>query len=66
MNVIGDFWPFIARQYQLYKYMLPTAIIAFMMILLGIRMAFGSKSILALGKPPRMDADSEKRGGASS
>ncbi len=66
MNVIGDFWPFIARQYQLYKYMLPTAIIAFMMILLGIRMAFGSKSILAIGKPPRLDTDSEKRGGASS
>lgn len=66
MNVIGDFWPFIARQYQMYKYMLPTAIIAFIMILLGMRLAFGSKSILAIGKPPRMEQDSEERGGASS
>ncbi|MHA7967533.1 hypothetical protein ACX93W_25755 [Paenibacillus sp. CAU 1782] len=66
MNVIGDYWPFIARQYQMYKYMLPTAIIAFIMILLGMRLAFGSKSILAIGKPPRPEQDSEKRGGASS
>lgn len=46
MSVISRYFVEIQIQYMQYKYMLPTAIIAFVMIVVGLRLAFGSRSLL--------------------
>ncbi|MFF2890237.1 hypothetical protein [Paenibacillus sp. NPDC057967] len=44
-------WPGLYQQYMQYKYMLPTAVIAFVMIVIGLRLAFGRRSLLGSGTP---------------
>ncbi|MCR2805288.1 hypothetical protein [Paenibacillus soyae] len=44
-----DYFPHIYAQYMEYKYMLPTVIIAFVMIVIGLRLAFGRSSVLSAG-----------------
>lgn len=63
IGMISDYWwPGIWRHYQAYKYMFPTAVIAFVMIVLGMKLAFGSKSILAVAKPPKpTDVEAHER-----
>lgn len=43
-------------QYMQVKYMIPTAVVAFIMIIVGLRLAFGSKSPVGerRGKPPEL------------
>lgn len=55
------------KVYQLYldtKYMFPTAIIAFVMIVLGLRLAFGRRSLLSVGvlENKGESLDEEERG----
>jgi TM2 domain-containing membrane protein YozV len=46
---LHDHFPEISYQYTQYKYMFPTAVIAFVMIVLGLRLAFGRRSLLSAG-----------------
>lgn len=60
LNIVFKIWPESYHQYLQYKYMLPTAIIAFVMIVIGLRLAFGRRSLLGSGvptnsAPPRYD-----------
>ncbi|WP_397374625.1 hypothetical protein [Paenibacillus sp. PAMC21692] len=64
MRALNERFPVIVREYLMYKYMFPTAIIAFVMIVLGLRLAFGSKSVLGAVMPPERDfAGRDKEGG---
>ncbi|WP_425517576.1 hypothetical protein [Paenibacillus agaridevorans] len=64
MRALNERFPVIVREYLMYKYMFPTAIIAFVMIVLGLRLAFGNKSVLGAVMPPERDfAGRDKEGG---
>ncbi|RJE86025.1 hypothetical protein D3P07_18215 [Paenibacillus sp. 1011MAR3C5] len=51
LGVVFRNWPGLYHQYVQYKYMLPTAIIAFVMIVIGLRLAFGRRSLLGNSTP---------------
>lgn len=53
INELRHRFPLIFEQYLNYKYMLPTVIIAFVMIVIGLRLAFGRRSVLSAGVPDR-------------
>ncbi|MDQ6420169.1 hypothetical protein RB620_12040 [Paenibacillus sp. LHD-117] len=63
MRVLNEYVPDIAREYLMYKYMLPTAIIAFVMIVVGLRLAFGSRSVLGAALPERGTSATDNEGG---
>ncbi|WP_168123068.1 hypothetical protein [Paenibacillus sp. HB172176] len=52
LSSLTRYWPEFQRSYMEYKYMLPTAVIAFLMIVLGLRLAFGSKGAVSTSTPP--------------
>lgn len=62
MSVLPRYLPDIHFQYLQYKYMLPTAIIAFIMIVVGLRLAFGRRSVW--GTPPAEPPRYEEEGGS--
>ncbi|MBH5319834.1 hypothetical protein I6N90_18705 [Paenibacillus sp. GSMTC-2017] len=49
LRIMSRVFPDIYSYYLTYKYMFPIAIIAFVMIVLGMRLAFGNKSIIGSG-----------------
>ncbi|MEK3884091.1 hypothetical protein [Paenibacillus sp. PL2-23] len=58
-------FPLLYQEYLTYKYMLPTAIIAFVMIVVGLRLAFGGRSMLSAAVRDRGNeplSDEEGRG----
>lgn len=61
MRALNDYFPDIVRQYTIYKYMFPTALIAFVMIVIGLRLAFGSRSVLGSALSERDKADMHSR-----
>lgn len=63
MRALNDYFPDIVRQYTIYKYMFPTALIAFVMIVIGLRLAFGSRSVLGSALSERDTADMVRREG---
>lgn len=65
MRELLRIFPEIYAQYMEYKYMLPTAIIAFVMIMVGLKMAFGGRSLFSAGMyPPKRDPFEDDEGGA--
>ena len=54
-------------QYMQIKYMIPTAVVAFVMIIVGLRLAFGSRAAADIrkGAPPAIPAPLHKREGES-
>ncbi|MDF2837953.1 MAG: hypothetical protein K0Q63_3593, partial [Paenibacillus sp.] len=63
MQALGDYFPAIVRQYMIYKYMFPTALIAFVMIVFGLRLAFGNRSVLSTALSERDEAAMIRREG---
>lgn len=64
LGVVFRGWPELYHQYAQYKYMLPTAVIAFVMIVIGLRLAFGSRSLAggsvrSMSQPPPRLEDRE-------
>lgn len=55
-EVTSHFSNEIYRQYMAVKYMIPTAVVAFIMIIVGLRLAFGSRAAgdRGRGKPPEL------------
>jgi len=56
VEVTSHFSRELYSQYMQIKYMIPTAVIAFIMIIVGMRLAFGSKAspVMSKGKPPEL------------
>ncbi|MHA6482023.1 hypothetical protein ACX1C1_08970 [Paenibacillus sp. strain BS8-2] len=46
IRAISGYYPEIVNHYVTYKFMFPTAVIAFVMIVFGLRLAFGSRSVI--------------------
>ncbi|GKU77690.1 hypothetical protein [Paenibacillus sp. L3-i20] len=64
LKIIFRYFPDIQSHYIAFKYMLPTAVIAFVMIALGLRLAFGGKSILGGGSIDKSGTTSSERRGS--
>ncbi len=54
-ELVVRFWPDLHHVYMQIKYMIPTAVVAFIMILIGLRLAFGSKPSTRTQPPPRLN-----------
>ncbi len=64
MRALNDYFPAVVRQYMIYKYMFPTALIAFVMIVFGLRLAFGNRSVLSSALSDRDEASMNRPEGS--